>query len=425
MRISPHHAFAFLAVQALGLSVSACSSSTPLKRPTDAAADARLVFDLSRESAPVGNDAVSGDRSPSGDLLAADAPPPEDLVAADLPLIKDTAASDPLASKDATTPDAFANKDTPAPDDPGTKDAPEDDLYVPQDGTKADFPISADLVSLDGSGRDGTPPMDVTHDGSSDLRTGCLAAIFPECNDNPISEAVMGICQADGTCKCNSGYVLNPSTGRCGYPRQDGSPGDTGAMANLCTGTYDACDCSCCGPIGRDMMCYFPTLGESVATLTAAEEARKTTIICGSGACSSGIHYLCCTPVDPEPSSGATYAASGYSGGYDHLSISKTGADCASLGLIGAASATAGFHIDATKPWVGLSASFGPCADAGAQTQARGAVGTLALRMSGGTCVMDLHATLFAISDSAVLTTTRMDGEGIPFPSGLPSGYCN
>lgn len=57
-------------------------------------------------------------------------------------------------------------------------------------------------------------------------------------------------------------------------------------------------------------------------------------------------------------------------------------------------------------------------------TYAKGALGTLTFRMADGACVMDLHATLFAISDAAELSTARMDAEGIPMPGVLGGGSC-
>ena len=341
-------------------------------------------------------------------------------------MAKDAPGADQPLSGDLVSPDTMAPKDTTASGDLALpKDGTVGDLALPKDGTGADLSPPADLALTDGGRRDGAPPDEAIRDGGTDLATPCLAdgGFPPACNDDPISAAMMGTCQPDGTCKCNSGYVLNPSTGRCRYPPRDGSAGDTDALANLCTGAYDSCQCSCCGNIGRAMMCYYPTLGESVATLAAADQERWASTICGAGACSSGVRYLCCTPADPEPSSAATYTASGYIGGIDRLGIIKTGADCASLSFMGAAKGSEGFHIDAGTLWAAEGASFGPCGDAGTRTYAQGALGTLTFRMADGVCVMDLHATLFAISDAAELTTARMDAEGIPMPS-LLGNYC-
>ena len=74
-------------------------------------------------------------------------------------------------------------------------------------------------------------------------------------------------------------------------------------------------------------------------------------------------------------------------------------------------------------PGAAEGASFGPCGDAGTRTYAQGALGTLTFRRADGACVLDLHATLFAISDAGELSTARMDGDGIPMPSIL-GNYC-
>jgi hypothetical protein len=404
MRTSCCRFLAILAAQSLGLSLMGCSSSRPIKPAPDAAVDTGPIADAPLESTAAGGDAFLPDRAMAEEAPGADEPPSRDLVPVDT-----------TAPKDVTAPGDLALP----------KDGAAGDLALPKDGPGADLFSSADLTLTDGGGRDGASPDQAARDGGADLATGCLAdgGFPPACNDDPNSEAVMGTCQPDGTCKCNSGYVLNPSTGRCRYPPRDGSPGDTDALANLCTGAYDSCMCSCCGTIGRAMMCYYPTLGESVATLAAADQERWASAICGAGACSSGVHYLCCTPADPEPSSAATYTASGYVGGSDGLGIKKVGADCASLMFTSSGSAGEGFQVDAGALWTAEGASFGPCGDAGTRTYAQGALGTLTFRMADDVCVMDLHATLFAISDAAELTTARMDADGVPMPS-LLGGYC-
>jgi hypothetical protein len=384
MRASSCRALSFLAAQSFGLSFVACSSSAAMTQVADAAMDKAAGSDWPVESPTAGDAAFPTDLLPSKEVPGADRTTSQDLIPADGVAVEDIGAAE----------------------GPGRKDA-----------TPADVLPPADLLPTDASGREDTSPDEVLRDGGADLVIGCLPESFPQCNDDPYSATRMGTCQPDGTCECESYYVLNPTTGRCRYPPRDGSAGDTDALVNLCTGVYSSCQCSCCGVIGRDKMCYYPTLGESVAALAAADEQRWASTTCGAGACSSGIHYVCCTPADPEPSSAATYTASGGVGGYDHLAIGKTGADCASLTFIGPSAATNGLRIETSGSWSAVAASFGRCGDAGAQVQANGALGTLTFRMFEGACVMDLHATLFAIDDGGYLTTARMDGDGIPMPS--------
>ncbi len=375
MRTSSFSVLAFLAAQWVGFGLVACSSSTTTKPRVDAASDTRLPADAPPDAPAASGDARFGDSAFAGDTPGIDTPPSIDLIL----------------------------RDTTAPD-----------------GTGGDRWSPADLAAIDARERDVASPDQGSPDSDVDLPKACLAdgGYGPPCNDDPNSAAVMGACQADGTCKCNSGYVLNPSTGRCRYPPRDASVAPD-ALANLCTGAYDSCQCSCCGNIGRGMKCYYPTLGESVAALAAADQEKWASVVCGGDVCSSGTHYLCCTPAEPESPSAATYTTTAYVGGIDRLGIVKTGADCATLSFAGGSSGKPELRIDTNAYWIAEGASFGPCGDAGSRTVAQGALGTLSFRDVEGVCVMDLHATLFAISDAAELTTARMDAEGIPMPSML------
>jgi hypothetical protein len=298
-----------------------------------------------------------------------------------------------------------------------------------QDAVQADAPAkevgASDAVAADTGSRDGTPieaPRDV-----ADVPFGCSASptIPPACNDDPMSEAIQGVCQSGGTCLCNTGFVLNPSTGRCGYRRRDAAALDGTPTAAVCTGPYDACQCLCCSTDRRAPTCYFPTLGETVDEIRTTYEASKNPASCGPGSCSSVIvEYVCCMPAEPEAPSSATYVATGNVGGIDHLAIAKTGADCASLSFSGGAATKRAFNVDGGGYWTVSAGSVGPCGDAAAQTQIQGALGTLTLRKAGTDCVADLHATLFTIDNAGTVTTTRMDGDGIKMPSVLSVMSC-
>jgi hypothetical protein len=387
MRTSSFRVLALVAAQSLSFGLMACSSSTTIKPASDAAVDAPPLADAPPDATATSDDVRFADAPITGDASGADAPTSSDLI----------------------SPDATTRKDATAPGDPAPA----------KDGTGPDLLPPTDLALIDVRNRDVASPDQAARDSEADPPKPCLAdgGYGPACNDDPNSAAVMGTCQPDGTCKCSSDYALNPSTGRCRYPTRDGSASGTEALANQCTGVYESCMCSCCGTIGRAMACYYPTLGESVATLAAADEERWASAICGEGGCTSGTHYMCCTPADPEPSSAATYKTSGYVGGIDRLGITKAGADCASLAFAGGDLGNEEFRIDSGTYWVAENASFGLCGDAGTRTYAQGAIGTLTFRRADGACVMDLHVTLFAISDAAQLTTARMDAEGLPMPS--------
>jgi hypothetical protein len=80
--------------------------------------------------------------------------------------------------------------------------------------------------------------------------------------------------------------------------------------------------------------------------------------------------------------------------------------------------------ITMPSSWGVVSAGFGSCGDGGITDQAKGAVGTFALRVSGSQCVADLHATLFAFVTDGTVKTTRLDIDGVTV-TGLPGGLCD
>ena len=301
------------------------------------------------------------------------------------------------------------------------------DLPVGNDTFVADLPSTVtDAPSNDLSGGDVPASDSLPRDGAADGLWGCRmdASGPPSCNDSPISSAVMGTCQPNGTCVCASPYVINPSTGRCMYPLRDGSvPSDTGA-ATVCSGDYTACGCGCCGGVSSTLACYYPSLGENIAAITAQDQATKSATNCDLAGCSRGTRYVCCAEPAPESSSSAAYTAEGYSGGLDHVTISKSGSDCARLSFARPLSgSTSPVRMNLPATWGVASGEFGPCGDAGTTTQAKGGVGTLALRASGSQCLADLHATLFALAADGTVTASRLDVDGVAV-TGLPGNYC-
>jgi len=389
----------------VALNLVACSSSTSLKKTGDAAA----VPDLGIADFAV-RDAVADFAGP--DLAGPDLTGP-DLARADVPSLDAS-----LTGKDAIFfADLSAGKDTPQADLPSGKDT------IP-----VDLPATvADALASDVSARDVPPTDGVPRDGPADGAPTCKSdASGPvPCNDDPNSEAVMGTCQSDGTCVCNSLYVINPSTGRCMYPPRDASVrSDTSAGAG-CTGDYTACGCGCCGGVQARPSCYYPSLGETIIAITAQDEVAKSSTNCDLVGCSMGIHYICCAESAPESPSSATYTVEAYSGGLDHVMISKVGDDCATVSFARPLTASnSALKITMPSSWGVVSAGFGACGDGGVTDQAKGAVGTLALRASGGQCVADLHATLFDFAADGTVQTTRLDVDGIAV-TGLPDGLCH
>jgi hypothetical protein len=142
------------------------------------------------------------------------------------------------------------------------------------------------------------------------------------------------------------------------------------------------------------------------------------------------IHYVCCAEGTPESPSSAIYTGSGFSGGLNHVTISKSGSDCATVSFAQPMSSTSSL-LKITTPsspsspssWGVVSGGFGACGDAGATEQAKGVVGTLALRASGSQCLADLHATLFAFAADGTVTSARLDVDGVVV-TGLDGSMC-
>jgi len=245
------------------------------------------------------------------------------------------------------------------------------------------------------------------------------------CNDNLLVSSIWGTCQPDGTCLCTAGHVVNPNTGRCMMsPTKDASAGSD-TDPGICTGDYTACGCGCYGGVQSRPSCYYPSLGETVATVTAQDLATKSATDCARAGCSLGIHYVCCAEAAAEPSASATYTATGYSGGLDHVAISKSGSDCTTLSFARPwTEGNSALRISMPASWGISAAAFGGCGDAGVLDQANGAVGTLALRTDGAQCLADLHATLFAFAPDGAAKSSRLDVDGVAV-TGLPVGLCH
>ncbi len=328
--------------------------------------------------------------------------------------------------RDASQEDALVpTKDAAFP----IKDAAQPDLFLVEDlaaielaSGPPDAPLM-DALTADAPNGDRDASDAVLRDGTSERPLPCTPGADQTCNDNPVVSSIWGSCQPDGTCACTSGHVVNPSTGRCMMaPIDDASAsGDIGSAA--CTGDYTACGCGCCGGMQATPSCYYPSLGDAIAAITAQDLATKNATNCSFVGCSLGIHYVCCAEITPESPSSSTYTAEGYSGGLDHVSISKFGADCATVDFARPVSGAGGLKIAAPTSWGVSSGGFGTCGDAGVMDQAKGAVGSLALHASGSQCLADLHATLFAFVDDGTVKSTRLDVDGVAV-EGFPGSLC-
>jgi hypothetical protein len=80
----------------------------------------------------------------------------------------------------------------------------------------------------DGGDDDGGEP------DAGDAGTSCLFGHDQTCNDDLTVSSYEGSCRADGTCACNSGFELNPATGRCRWAGDAGNCEPPQYSTNCC-----------------------------------------------------------------------------------------------------------------------------------------------------------------------------------------------
>ena len=228
---------------------------------------------------------------------------------------------------------------------------------------------------------------------------------------------VWGKCEANGTCVCNTGYAINPTSGKC----TDGN----------CSGSYMACGCGCCGGTAAVPTCYYPGAGDSLSTIMANDQTASHSSSCATVGCSQGQQYLCCTAAAQESSIAAQYSATYMvSDLQDRITLTKTGTNgtCAtfSIGTPVPAGSTTKFPVTTPSQWnVSGYPAGGTCSDGGTGNRAIGALGSVTLVPSGSTCTLTAHMTLFfAVDASSPVTTIRIDTDALPIAGGLPKLYC-
>jgi hypothetical protein len=335
-------------------------------------------------------------------------------------LSHDARFTDDLAGQDSAKGDAAANPSSDVavsrPDiNPTSADGPAslNDVSASDSSGSSDRSIATPDGTADDSLTRDTNPTDTRTVADVNLAAVCTPGFDPSCNHFPESAVVAGSCQPDGTCVCNSGYAIHPTSGRClalPIPIRDASSD----ADFVCPAPFDACGCGCCGTGPRYAACYYPTAGETLQSIKDKDVFDRTTTNCAAAGCSAGTRYVCCTPTTPETTSAATYSADGWMGDLDHLTIDKVGTQCARLQLSSPANTRAGFHIDSTTGWGLMAATFGACTDAAISTSVTGGLGTVDIRREGSGCVVDVHVTLFDVSTAGELQkTTRMDVDGL------------
>jgi hypothetical protein len=351
------------------------------------------------------------------------------------------AASDPRS--DAASADAAA---TPADVVPVTADAPmeggKDTRLVPDAGADTvlptDPPRGNDALAADaGKDANAVDLLEARADGAQDLadavtdvadaRTDSAAACTPgmdqTCNDSDLVSSVWGRCNSDGTCACSAGYTVNPSTGRCMIGARDAATVGDGPAPG-CTNEFVACGCGCCGGTTPTTVCYYPELGETTAWFAAQDEQTRQGANCAMAGCSLGRRYVCCVAGSREAPGSASYTADAYMGDSDHLTIRKSGGDCAELVLVRpSGSGDDRLPLQTNGNWKLAAARAGACVDGGPTDPARGVLGTVVVRKGGDGCVADVHLSLFAFTATGEVKTARLDADGVPI-GGMGDGLC-
>jgi len=104
-------------------------------------------------------------------------------------------------------------------------------------------------------------------------------------------------------------------------------PTDAAAVCPPNAATLDVCGCGCCGAPAKNA-CYYPELGQSIATIP-----NPTPTNCQNVGCSAGVHNVCCAgPGSPAPA-GVTYCYDvdrSATGGY-HITMNEGGGLCTLL----------------------------------------------------------------------------------------------
>jgi hypothetical protein len=278
--------------------------------------------------------------------------------------------------------------------------------------------VCASGFVLNSSGLCALASRDAGPDVTPDAKGVCTPGLAPSCNDDPISAAVMGVCQPNGTCVCNNGYEKNPNTGKCTRPA---SP--------ACTGTYDACGCGCCTGGSTATVCYYPSAGESITAIQAADQAAAASPSCASAGCSMKRHYLCCAESASEPAGSAQYKATYTVGGIDRIGLTRTGNDgtCAFVNFLNPGS-NAGwrpYQLNLPTNWGFDESSASSSCGSAITAQIMGAQGTVTFTPNGSSCAINAHMTVFFYdTKSATISSTRLDADNVPISGGGPSGYC-
>ena len=152
--------------------------------------------------------------------------------------------------------------------------------------------------------------------------------------------------------------------------------------------------------------------------LVAADAARRADAQgCANVGCSIGIDYVCCASLPPETD--GSYAASAQVGAIDRITISKTDEACTTIELRQAPVMEVSGPLEVPEGWMLQRAGQQACSSSANPPQQVGAIGVIALGVSGDECVLDAHLTLFfpkgegALEATPTVTAERFDVEGL------------
>ena len=220
--------------------------------------------------------------------------------------------------------------------------------------------------------------------------------------------------------RSSSGGTLLASGGDGAGGSAAGGHGGQGGSA-ACEGQYLACGCGCCGSgVDSPVRCYYPDLGETLATVRAADEAARASTNCALVGCSLGVLYTCCAGQAAEPGGSATYSAETYIGGYNRIWVTQSRSDgqCITLGLVQPGdSGPEGYRIELPDAWGVLGLTVSTCEVRPETESGIGGYGKVEFVSSQGRCLLRIHATLFYAAADGTLAV-RFDSDDIQLRDG-------
>jgi hypothetical protein len=226
---------------------------------------------------------------------------------------------------------------------------------------------------------------------------GCRRALPTESGTFTIADAA----GADRT-------IPIPGTGGDGGGGFDApSTQDATAMCPPGAPTFDACGCGCCGP-PLSKACYYPELGQSIATVP-----NPTPTNCNIAGCSAGVHYECCAGPGAPPAAGASTCYTidkSQNGGY-HITLQEGGL-CTILHVTAYTGST--FPISVPQGFNASGGLSGVC-NGDYAVLAIGGLGSVAI--SSASDKLDVHVVLF-FDRNGTVEAKRIDADQVAYCNG-------